>query len=167
MHTLPVKLPPTPWHRQPWPWLLMLGPALVVVAGVATAVLAFRGADGLVAEDYYKQGLAINRVLAREQRAAMLGVKAKIWHEGAGQLRAEVSSAAPLPAVLNLRLAHPTRAGQDQLILLRQTAPGVYAASAEIPAGRWHVVLESVDWRVAADWRSSGSLLLDAGRGAN
>ena len=38
-----------PWYREPWPWLLMAGPAIVVVAGVTTAVIAFRGADGLVA----------------------------------------------------------------------------------------------------------------------
>ena len=25
-----------PWYREPWPWLLMLGPAVVVVAGFIT-----------------------------------------------------------------------------------------------------------------------------------
>ena len=45
--------PRKPWYREPWPWIIMAGPATVVVAGVATAVIAFRGADGLVADDYY------------------------------------------------------------------------------------------------------------------
>ena len=67
------RLDKGPWYREPWPWIIMAGPAVVVVAGVVTAWIAFSGADGLVADDYYKQGLAINKVLAREQRAAFLG----------------------------------------------------------------------------------------------
>ena len=61
-----------PWYRQPWPWLLMAGPAIVVVAGIVTAVIAFTGADGVIADDYYKQGMAINRTLAREAKAALV-----------------------------------------------------------------------------------------------
>ena len=37
-----------PWYREPWPWILMAGPAIVVVAGIATAWLAVRSNDGLV-----------------------------------------------------------------------------------------------------------------------
>ena len=55
-----------PWYREPWPWLLMAGPAAVVVAGFATLWLAVSSNDGLVADDYYKQGLAINQTLQRE-----------------------------------------------------------------------------------------------------
>ncbi|HSC95836.1 MAG TPA: FixH family protein, partial [Burkholderiales bacterium] len=42
-----------PWYRERWPWLLMAGPAAVLVAGAATIWIAFASADGLVAEDYY------------------------------------------------------------------------------------------------------------------
>ena len=55
----------TPWYREPWPWILMSGPAAVIVAGAFTIWIAFSGADGLVTQDYYKQGLAINRTLAQ------------------------------------------------------------------------------------------------------
>ena len=41
----------------------------MIVAGVYTTVLAFTSSDGLVADDYYKQGLAINKTLKREERA--------------------------------------------------------------------------------------------------
>ena len=30
----------TPWHAQRWPWLLMLGPAVVLVAGVSRPTIA-------------------------------------------------------------------------------------------------------------------------------
>jgi hypothetical protein len=39
-----------PWYHEPWPWILMSGPAIVVVAGIATAVIAVRTADPIVAD---------------------------------------------------------------------------------------------------------------------
>lgn len=39
---------PTPWWRVGIVWLVLAGPVLVVVAGIATAVLAYRGADEIV-----------------------------------------------------------------------------------------------------------------------
>ena len=67
-----------PWYRHPWPWILMSGPAAVLVAGSVTMWIAFASADALVAEDYYKQGLAINKRLGREQAARSLGLDASV-----------------------------------------------------------------------------------------
>jgi hypothetical protein len=41
---------PKPWYREPWPWILMSGPAVVVVAGLVTAVIAVRTSDPIVAD---------------------------------------------------------------------------------------------------------------------
>ena len=41
-----------PWYRHPWPWILMSGPFVVVVAGVITLYLAVVSDDGLVDDDY-------------------------------------------------------------------------------------------------------------------
>ena len=38
----------TPWWRYPMVWLVILGPAAVVVASLATAVIAIRTADPVV-----------------------------------------------------------------------------------------------------------------------
>ena len=97
-----------PWYREPWPWLLMAGPAIVVVAGVTTAVIAFRGADGLVADDYYKQGLGINRDIARDQAASSLGIGGEI-RIAPGSARVTLRAAGSLPDRVTLRLAHPSR----------------------------------------------------------
>jgi uncharacterized protein len=40
--------PAVPWWRVKMVWLVISGPAAVVVAGVLTAVIAFRGADPVV-----------------------------------------------------------------------------------------------------------------------
>lgn len=40
----------TPWWRIGMVWLVLGGPAAVVVAGIATAVIAVRGADVVITE---------------------------------------------------------------------------------------------------------------------
>ena len=67
-----------PWHREPWPWILMAGPAIVIVAGFVTLWLAVNSDDGLVADDYYKRGLAINQTLSRGQAARDLGLSGEV-----------------------------------------------------------------------------------------
>jgi len=139
------------WTREPWPWILMSGPAAVVLAGAATIWIAFDSADGLVADDYYKRGLAINQVLGREEHARRLGVQARI-ESAHGRLRVALAGAAP--EALFAQLAHATRAGHDVRLRLALLAPGVYEAELPpLPAGRWRVVLEDPrrEWRVVQE----------------
>lgn len=149
-----------PWYREPWPWMLMAGPATVVVASMVTLWLAVRSDDGLVADDYYKQGLAINRVLARSDTAERLGVTAELYL-AEGRVRVLLGGAHS--GAVSLRLVHPTRAGMDQRLTLSMVRPGVYEAQMQpLPAGRWHVVLGQDDWRLAGDWKlpAAGTLRL-------
>jgi len=60
-----------PWYRYGHVWLVISGPAVVVVAGIATAVIALRGADPVVEADYYRRGLEINKALAASERAKL------------------------------------------------------------------------------------------------
>src|SRR6266702_6195840 len=69
------------WYRQRWPWLLVAGPFLVVVASLASAWIAVRSDDGVVAEDYYRQGLLINQKLARTAAVAKQAPGATISFE--------------------------------------------------------------------------------------
>jgi hypothetical protein len=144
-----------PWYRHRWPWLLMLGPAIVVMAGVVTTYLAVVSDDGLVADDYYKRGLAINRTLEREQRAQALGLVAIVDIDADGRARVALSSSvrelAAAPAALRLVLAHPTRGGLDRQADLLRGADGTYGGRVDrIPAGRWRVSVEAADWRLPA-----------------
>jgi hypothetical protein len=43
-----------PWWREPIMWLVVGGPAAVVVAGVATAAIAMHGADPVIRADTAK-----------------------------------------------------------------------------------------------------------------
>ena len=145
-----------PWYREPWPWLVMSGPAAVVVAGVIPTVIAVRSADGVVADDYYKQGLAINRVLERGQQARLLGIRASVTFDHARDAVAvQLSSHAPFPRQVRLRLVHPTRAGMDRSVMLSQTSKGRYEGQLDpAGAGIWIVSLEDdrASWRVEGRW---------------
>jgi hypothetical protein len=71
-----------PWYKQRWPWLLMAGPIAVVIAGAVTVWLAVISNDGLVTDDYYKQGLAVNQTLQRDHQASSLGLEADVMRSG-------------------------------------------------------------------------------------
>ena len=145
-----------PWYREPWPWLLMAGPALVVVAGVVTLWLALASDDGLVADDYYKRGLAINPVRARDAAAGARRYSARVVFDSAFDRVRVTLAGTELPAALLLRVVHPTRTGQDRVVPLAATGPGVYEAALAPPAaGRWQLTLEDParTWRLSASWR--------------
>lgn len=149
-----------PWYREPWPWILMAGPAIVVVAGFVTAWLAVRSSDGLVEDDYYKQGLAVNQRQARDHAAAERGLSAELIAGASGlDLRLFLSAQERFvaPESLLLKVVHPTRAGADQSVVLKKDAAGFYVGRLMAPLkGRWHVLLEDDGrtWRIAGDWSS-------------
>jgi len=58
---------PKPWWKHGHVWLVISGPAVVVVAGFVTLWIAVVRPDPVVAEDYYRQGMEINQQLARER----------------------------------------------------------------------------------------------------
>lgn len=144
-----------PWYRERWPWILMSGPAIVVVAGVVTTAIAVRSFDGLVADDYYKQGLGVNRAMEREGEARALGISARVQaNDGRARVRVTLVAAAPPPS-LRLTLTHPTLPAEDQSILLVQAAPGIYEGAMRPPPRTvMHARLEDPAgrWRLAGEW---------------
>lgn len=156
-----IERTPAPWYREPWPWFVMAGPAIVVVASLSTAVIAVKTDDGLVAGDYYKRGLAINKSIARDERARALGLSATVQFNGARDRVRVLVTSGPLPSEApRLTLAHATRAGMDQAVDLRTAAPGVYEGTVRIPAeGSWSVRLEDRQstWRLSGRWRSTSA----------
>jgi len=143
-----------PWHRQFWPWFLILLPASVVVAGLSTVYIASRHADDLVVDDYYREGLAINQKLDKKLRAEALRLSAQLRF-GEGWVTARVQGPVDDPA-LGLSLSHPMQASADFTAALARVGPGFYRGS--LPhrvAPRWHWTLESLgDDR----WRLDGAI---------
>jgi len=145
----------TAWYREPWVWALIAGPALVVVAGAFTVFLAIRSDDGVVADDYYRQGLTINRVLHRQEKSQALAMAASVFFAADGRLvRVKVGGKAAPAAELKLMLVHATRSGRDQRITLKKTSDGSFEGQLRpLAPGTWRVVLEddSAGWRLTGD----------------
>ncbi len=142
-----------PWYREPWPWFLMSLPATAVIAGGITLWLAVSSSDGLVVGDYYKEGLAINQTLARDQQAHLLGLTARL-DVANGQIQLTLhGKLQTLPAMLVLHLTHPTRAGQDHTLRMMPLGEGRYqAAMPALSDGKWHAQLEDPQGK----WRLTG-----------
>ncbi|HEX2651947.1 MAG TPA: FixH family protein [Burkholderiales bacterium] len=141
----------TPWYKEPWPWILMSGPAAVIVAGAATTWIAFASADGLVAEDYYRKGLAVNAVLAREQAAERLGIAADLERSGE-TMRVRLRGASP--DFVFLRFVNATRASMDVRVRLEAAGAGLYEGRVlPLAPGRWRVILEDPrgEWRLVKE----------------
>lgn len=151
---------PKVWYREPWPWILMAGPFLVVVAALVTAWIAITTSDGLVTDDYYKKGLAAGQTIAQSERAKSLGVSASV-RVGSDmltiRLTAKEAGYVP-PPTLNVTVSHPTRAGLDQSKVLKLGAEG-YSGQFRLPAsGHWLVLIEDD----TKSWRLMGNLVLPA-----
>lgn len=141
----------SPWYRDYWPWFLISLPASAVVAGLITLWLAIQSDDGVVVDDYYKQGLAINRTLARDDTAARLQLMADMRLAEGNVTLTLSGQLTSYPEQISLRIAHPTRAGMDQTALLSHISNGRYTGRAQLPAaGRWALVLEDPGkiWRL-------------------
>jgi hypothetical protein len=142
-----------PWHREPLVWLVIAFPLAAVLGGSATLYLAIRSWDGLVVDDYYKQGLEINKVLARDERARRAGYRAELAVDDS-EVSVRLASAAgsPLPPVLRISFIDATRAGLDRTVEAPLAGDGFYRAPLPaLPAGHWHVHLETPDWRIVEE----------------
>jgi hypothetical protein len=60
-----------PWWSYGHVWLIIAGPAIVVVAALITGYIAMSNPDPVLAEDYYRRGIEINKKLTAEDVPAM------------------------------------------------------------------------------------------------
>ncbi len=155
---------PVRWYRVPFVWLLIALPLTAVVAGFVTLWLAIRSDDGVVEDDYYRQGKEINRVLARDRAAAKLGLESTleldaVQHELALRLRARPE--AKLPPAVEIRFLHATRAGLDQSLIVPRNGDGAYRTPLPpLAPGHWNVQLAADDWRLTGSLHVPGEAKL-------
>ena len=155
MHT---ATPPEPWYTQRWPWLLMLGPAIVVIAAVITGVLAWQRQDAMVVDDYYKRGKTINLDLRRDQVASAMQLAFSVAYDPQARvMRGTLSSfGKAYRAPFSIALAHATQPEKDIELAVTPNADGRFEVPlARLEAGRWSMVVESGgrEWRLVSQWR--------------
>lgn len=140
----------TPWYRQFWPWFVIALPATAVIAGLTTLTIAIKNADDVVADNWYREGRAINRSLEAEQRARQYGIRAVLAPQPQGRWSISLQSNTPLPwpETLELMLRHPTQAEKDLQAHLTHRGDGEYQTSDTLMPGDWHLVLLDTHWRL-------------------
>ncbi|MGL4767692.1 MAG: FixH family protein [Formosimonas sp.] len=147
---------PTSAWKNPW-FLLVIGlPAIVVVACFVTLYLAIVSDDGVVSDDYYKEGLAINQDLRRDKQARAYELKASLTlHDKQAELHLSgtpAANAALTGMPIKLVLQNMGLPAQDQtLTLVPSEKAGVWRTTLTqtAPKGVWHIRLESGDWRLS------------------
>ncbi|MDR0212605.1 MAG: FixH family protein [Comamonas sp.] len=58
-----------PWWKFAHVWLVLAGPAIVVIAGLVTAYIAMSKPDPVIDPDYYRHGIEINQRLDESQKS--------------------------------------------------------------------------------------------------
>lgn len=142
----------TPWYVQPWVWLLIALPATAVIGSMVSLYLAITTSDGLVVDDYYTRGKAINRDLARDRAAQTHRLEARFDIDMVGNRVSLTLKSRDYvrPRAARLSFLHPTQPGHDQQIMLEQVGEGQYTAGiGELGRGKWYVQLEADDWRLS------------------
>jgi len=133
-------------------WLLIALPATAVIGSMVSLYLAITTSDGLVVDDYYTRGKAINRDLARDRAAQSHRLEARFDLDMAGNrvaLTLQSHDYVP-PREAWLSFLHPTQPGHDQRVVLEQVGGGQYAGGVgELGRGKWYVQLEADDWRLS------------------
>ena len=149
-----LKISPPIWYKQFWPWFLIFFPATAVVAGIITIILAVQSDDGLVKDNYYKAGLAINQTLELKRNAQNLNLIANAsWDKLTQTITLKLSGEiVKQPSRLILQLAHSTQANHDQTVTLF-LAPDNKSYTGRIKkvrSGSWITILEPEEktWRI-------------------
>lgn len=152
------------WYKEPWPWLLMAGPVIVVFAAIYTFYLAKSNSADLVSDDYYKDGKHIDLQLHRDEEAFRRNIHAQVLiSPDKNAAKVLVSGRFDPQQPLNLVLMHPARKASDQTVKLLPAQSGAMSGDkAEYNAvfktlpetHHWYVRVEDAagKWRVEDKW---------------
>jgi hypothetical protein len=112
---IPLKEEKSNSWKQPWLWFTLSPLILSVVLGTTMLIISIQVQDGLVTDDYSKEGFTINEKIEREVEGKNLELTAAIkLDDMTGDLTLDLGGKLnPLPEQLLLEIIHPVRAELD------------------------------------------------------
>ena len=147
---------PRPWWKEPMVWLVAGLPLTAVVASFATYFIAASAPDPLVKAGYHKEGMAPGKDSTLEDRAAALGLGARLQLDASGRISLLLVADAQAPTGnLRLSLIHPTHAERDINVILAHTDGNTYMGTVGNMANARHQVIiepEDLSWRLSGHW---------------
>ncbi len=146
-----------PGYKQPWFWFLMAPLVMVFIMGFTMLYLAIVSSDGVVADNFYKDGLAIHTRLEQDAVAASLALAGTLSVNGL-QVSLSLDGQLPqIPDALTLEFIYPTKSSEDIVVTLIRADNGYVGALGASVSGRYQVML-SPNWNdeVQPMWRLHG-----------
>lgn len=155
-----------PWHKQWLVWMLIAIPFSAVVMGVILIYLAVTTDDGLVADDYYKKGMTINRMLAKEEHAKQLAISASVEIDASSgfiRLRFDKGELMDYPTQIQAALKHATKEQNDVYVVLQKGMDDQYAGSVSggVQQGVWYIEINNSIEEDVEQWRLIRRVRLD------
>lgn len=117
---------------------------IVIAVNVTMARLAIGTFGGTVVDNSYVASQHFNRWIEQGEADRALGWTSDVSRQADGTLRLTLRDRTDAPiagAIVVADARHPLGAEPDRIISLSQTAPGIYASSDHIPAGRWQITV--------------------------
>ena len=144
-----------PWHKYPLVWMMISIPFSAVVMGVVMIWLAVDTDDGLVADDYYKQGLEINDVISLDRKATELKLNAVIKFNITDKvinIKFDKGLLDNYPNTLQLNFQHATHANSDVFVELNHGINDSYIGYLQqtLSEGIWYFEVSDDDWKLNA-----------------
>ena len=113
--------------------------------------------DGLVVDDYYKEGLAINEDKQLVRKAAALEISAELSLDENGIVQARLPEQVAALPFLMLTLTHPGDASKDLELPLANVGNALFTSKDPITGTgiNWHVLITppDTDWKLRGRWR--------------
>ncbi len=163
MNTQELSTQALPWYKQFWPWFLVAIPFSSVIMGVVMIWLAVSGKDSLVKEDWYKDGMAINQELDKQNKAQQLGIHAFLTvDKNRNALFVELNNIdiRKVPELL-IEFSHPTLEDKDFTLNLYLTPEQKYYSVLPRPVeGFYYATLAAsgFDWEILSGVNFSNQL---------
>ena len=151
----------TRWYKEPMMLLVIGIPLLSIGWGFVMLTLAVDGADTLVSDSYYKDGVSYTENEELDQAARNMLAEADIRFEG-DRITITLSDAmSAMPTVLQLQMGHPTIEDRDATAMLQQISEREYLGMnpLELPEKR-HLWLTSPE----QGWRLQQTVFIEPGK---
>lgn len=149
---------PTPGYKSPYLWMILMPVMASVIAGTTFLTASIVTWDGVVVDNYYKDGRSYQMRQDEDYAARQIGLNALMIQQGDNLLVQVNGELASMPNELKLYIIHPTKSDFDQRLDLTLQAGNRYIASTPISAfeGSRQLQLQPVDGEPM--WRVHGSL---------
>lgn len=153
----------TAWHHHFWPWVLLLLPLTSVAAGLSMLCLAMQQPVNIVVDDYYRQGLGINKQLQREANATNFGLSGQLTLDYENQqvsLVLDSTREFVRPQEIRLFVFHAAFSDQDKQIVLTRITEHMYVGALQhLDTAMFRILAETDDWRLSASARLTPTTL--------